>query len=45
MSKLANQFKSMKQCLMINGKKVETESYAPLYSPFRGRNRPNCHGG
>ena len=36
MSKLANQLKSMKQYLMINGEKVETESYAPLYSPYSG---------
>lgn len=40
MSKLANQFKSMKQYLMINGEKVETVSYAPLFSPYSGKKSP-----
>ncbi|MFB7638200.1 aldehyde dehydrogenase family protein [Peribacillus butanolivorans] len=36
MSKLANEVKSMKKYLMINGEKVETVKYAPLYSPYSG---------
>jgi len=36
MSNLANEVKSTKQFLMINGEKVETTKYAPLYSPYSG---------
>ncbi len=36
MSNLANEVKATKQFLMINGEKVETATYAPLYSPYSG---------
>ncbi|MGF6953706.1 acyl-CoA reductase-like NAD-dependent aldehyde dehydrogenase [Neobacillus sp. B4I6] len=36
MSNLANEVKVAKQFLMINGEKVETTKYAPLYSPYSG---------
>src|SRR6478609_12121464 len=36
MSKIVNQVKSTKQFLMINGERVETSKYAPLYSPYSG---------
>ncbi|MDQ0247318.1 acyl-CoA reductase-like NAD-dependent aldehyde dehydrogenase [Bacillus fengqiuensis] len=36
MSKLVNEVKVTKQFLMINGEKVETAKYAPLYSPYSG---------
>ncbi|MEH7304198.1 aldehyde dehydrogenase family protein [Neobacillus drentensis] len=36
MSNLANEVKATKQFLMINGEKVETARYAPLYSPYSG---------
>ncbi|QIZ05430.1 aldehyde dehydrogenase family protein [Priestia megaterium] len=36
MSNLANEVKAKKQFLMINGEKVETATYAPLYSPYSG---------
>ncbi|WP_209123589.1 aldehyde dehydrogenase family protein [Alkalihalobacillus sp. BA299] len=37
MSKFVNEVNSTKQYLMINGEKVETEKYAPLYSPYSGK--------
>ena len=36
MSNLVNEVKARKQFLMINGEKVETAKYAPLYSPYSG---------
>ena len=36
MSKIVNEVKSTKQFLMINGERVETSKYAPLYSPYSG---------
>lgn len=36
MSRLANQAKSIKQFLFINGTKIEAPAYAPLYSPYSG---------
>lgn len=36
MSNLANEVKATKKFLMINGEKVETAKYAPLYSPYSG---------
>ncbi|MBT2722776.1 aldehyde dehydrogenase family protein [Bacillus sp. ISL-46] len=36
MSNLANEVKAKKHFLMINGEKVETAKYAPLYSPYSG---------
>ncbi|MGM7719663.1 aldehyde dehydrogenase family protein [Metabacillus sp. Hm71] len=36
MSKLVNNVKTPKRFLMINGEKVETAIYAPLYSPYSG---------
>ncbi|HWO97258.1 MAG TPA: aldehyde dehydrogenase family protein [Bacillus sp. (in: firmicutes)] len=36
MSKLVNEVKVTKQFLMINGEKVKSEKYAPLYSPYSG---------
>ncbi|MGG3191806.1 aldehyde dehydrogenase family protein [Priestia megaterium] len=36
MSKIVNEVKSAKQFLMINGERVETVKYAPLYSPYSG---------
>ncbi|MCM3652513.1 aldehyde dehydrogenase family protein [Metabacillus litoralis] len=36
MSKFLNELKLTKQNLMINGEKVETDNYAPLYSPYSG---------
>lgn len=37
MSKLVNEVNVTKQCLMINGEKVETANYASLYSPYSGK--------
>jgi acyl-CoA reductase-like NAD-dependent aldehyde dehydrogenase len=36
MSNLANEVKVAKKFLIINGEKVETAKYAPLYSPYSG---------
>ncbi len=36
MSKFFLKDTSLKQFLMINGQKIETEKYSPLYSPFSG---------
>lgn len=36
MSKLTEDIKSTKKFLFINGEKVETAGYAPLYSPYSG---------
>jgi len=36
MSNLVNEVKAKKQFLMINGEKVVTAKYAPLYSPYSG---------
>ncbi|MGK7376898.1 aldehyde dehydrogenase family protein [Planococcus sp. 1R117A] len=36
MNKLLNEVKQKKQSLWINGKKVETKTHAPLYSPYSG---------
>lgn len=36
MSKLTSEVKSDKKSLIINGERVETSSYTPLYSPYSG---------
>lgn len=36
MNKLLDEAKAMKQSLWINGEKIGTKTYAPLYTPFSG---------